>query len=49
MSWLQDPKEQLEGEARAKLHVALTRARHVVAIVHDLPEGNLVPGFSIFE
>ena len=49
MSWLEDPKDQLEGEARAKLYVALTRARHVVAVVHDLPEGKSVPGFSIFE
>lgn len=49
MSWLEDPKDQLEGEARAKLYVALTRARHVAAIVHDLPEGKSVPVFSIFE
>ncbi|QYA04519.1 3'-5' exonuclease [Rhizobium sp. B21/90] len=49
MSWLEDPTDQLEGEARAKLYVALTRARHVVAVVHDLPEGKSVPGFSLFE
>ncbi|TBC69037.1 UvrD-helicase domain-containing protein [Rhizobium ruizarguesonis] len=48
MAWLEDPKGQLEGEARAKLYVALTRARHVVAVVHDLPEGKTVPGFSLF-
>lgn len=49
MSWLEDPKDQFEGEARAKLYVALTRARYVVAIVHDLPEGKSFPGFSVFE
>ena len=48
MAWLEDPKGQLEGEARAKLYVALTRARHVIALVHDLPEGKEVPGFTLF-
>ena len=49
MTWLEDPKGQLEGEARAKLYVALTRARHVVAVVHDLPEDKEIPGFLLFQ
>lgn len=49
MSWLKDPKGKLEGEARAKLYVALTRARHVLAVVFDLPEGQEVPGFTLFQ
>jgi ATP-dependent exoDNAse (exonuclease V) alpha subunit len=39
----------LEGETRAKLYVALTRARHVVAVVHDIPHGQSIPGFSIYD
>jgi len=49
MSWLEDPEDQFEGEARAKLYVTLTRARHVVAIVNNLAEGKSFPVFSIFE
>lgn len=49
VSWLLDPKAKLEGEARAKLYVALTRARHAIAVVHDLPEGKAVPGFTLIQ
>ncbi|OCP08406.1 MULTISPECIES: UvrD-helicase domain-containing protein [unclassified Ensifer] len=49
MSWLRDPQFKLEAETRAKFYVALTRARHVIAVVADLPEGQEIPGFSTFQ
>ncbi len=49
VSWLMNPQIKLEGETRAKLYVALTRARHVVAVVHDIPHGQSIPGFSIYD
>ncbi|NTG32404.1 UvrD-helicase domain-containing protein [Agrobacterium rhizogenes] len=48
MKWFKDPKSGLSNEARAKLYVALTRARHVVAVVHDLPQGQEIPGFTVY-
>jgi hypothetical protein len=48
MEWLKDPNSALKTETRAKLYVALTRARHVVAVVHDLPEGEKIPEFTIY-
>lgn len=49
VSWLRDPQSALEDETRAKLYVALTRARHVIAVVYDLPEGQEIPEFSVFQ
>ncbi|TBX78050.1 ATP-dependent DNA helicase [Rhizobium laguerreae] len=49
VSWLKDTRFKLEAETRAKFYVALTRARHVVAIVADLPEDQELPGFTIFQ
>ncbi|UNZ53828.1 hypothetical protein MLE07_24125 [Agrobacterium tumefaciens] len=42
IAWLEDLKGQPEGEARAKLYVALTWTQHVIALAHDLPEGKEV-------
>lgn len=47
--WLKDPKSALKTETRAKMYVAITRARHVVAVVHDLPDGQEIPGFSVYQ
>lgn len=48
VAWLKNAQQKLEPQTRAKFYVALTRARHVVAVVHDLPEGEEVAGFTVF-
>lgn len=49
VEWLKDPDWALKSETRAKLYVALTRARHAVAVVHDLPEDEEIPGFTLYK
>lgn len=49
MEWLKNAQSQLKAETRAKLYVGLTRARHAIAVVYDLAEGEAVPGFTVFE
>jgi DNA helicase II / ATP-dependent DNA helicase PcrA len=48
VEWLRDPTYALRSETRAKFYVALTRARHTVAVVFDLPGGDEIPGFNLF-
>ncbi|MBX4910882.1 MULTISPECIES: UvrD-helicase domain-containing protein [Rhizobium] len=49
MDWLKGAQSALKAETRAKLYVGLTRARHTVAVVHDLADGEVVPGFTLFQ
>jgi hypothetical protein len=49
MDWLKSAQSALKAETRAKLYVALTRARHTKAVVHDLADGEVVPGFTLFQ
>ncbi len=47
--WLADPKTALPAQSRAKLYVAITRARHSVAIAMDWTAASLPTGFSLYE
>ncbi len=47
--WLVDPETQLAAQSRARLYVALTRARHSVAIAMDWKKGPLPAGFTLYE
>ena len=47
--WLIDPRTELKAQSRAKFYVALTRARHSVAIAMDWKSGALPPGFALFQ
>lgn len=47
--WLSKPVSELRPQSRAKLYVALTRARHSVAIVMDWGTAPLPEGFSLYE
>ena len=49
MNWLKNAQTELSAGARAKLYVGLTRARHTVAVVYDPADGEVVPGFTVFE
>lgn len=49
VDWLKSAQSALKAETRAKLYVALTRARHAVAVVHDLADGEVVPGLTLFQ
>lgn len=49
MNWLKNTQSQLKAGTRAKLYVGLTRARHTVAVVYDPADGEVVPGFTVFE
>jgi len=46
--WLADPASDLKPQSRAKFYVALTRARHSVAIVTDWKTEAPPPGFSLY-
>ncbi len=48
LEWLRDSGVDLTPQTRARFYVALTRARHSVAIVADWPEGEMPEGFSLF-
>jgi DNA helicase-2/ATP-dependent DNA helicase PcrA len=47
--WLVDPNSDLAAQSRAKFYVALTRARHSVAIAMNWKEEALPTGFSLYE
>jgi len=47
--WLSEPATQLKPQSRAKFYVALTRARHSVAIVVDWGSETLPAGFSLYD
>jgi DNA helicase II / ATP-dependent DNA helicase PcrA len=47
--WLADPQTALAAQSRAKLYVAITRARHSVAIAMDWKPGPLPAGFTLYE
>lgn len=47
--WLSEPATQLKPQSRAKFYVALTRARHSVAIAMDWGTAPLPAGFSLYE
>ncbi|MGB8816826.1 MAG: UvrD-helicase domain-containing protein [Rhizobiaceae bacterium] len=47
--WLANPATDLKPQSRAKFYVALTRARHSVAIAMDWGTGTLPEGFSLYE
>lgn len=47
--WLADPGTELAAQSRAKFYVALTRARHSVAIAVDWKAASLPAGFSLYE
>lgn len=47
--WLADPLTALPPQSRARLYVAMTRARHSVAIAMDWKAASLPAGFSLYE
>lgn len=47
--WLSKPATELKPQSRAKLYVALTRARHSVAIAVDWEKASLPADFSLYE
>ncbi len=47
--WLSDPAAELKPQSRAKFYVALTRARHSVAIAMDWRGAPMPAGFSLYE
>jgi DNA helicase II / ATP-dependent DNA helicase PcrA len=47
-SWLTDPMAKLQPQTRAKFYVALTRARHSVAIAMEWESASLPTGFSLY-
>lgn len=47
--WLVDPGSELAAQSRAKFYVALTRARHSVAVAMDWKSGALPAGFSFYQ
>lgn len=48
-SWLADSTTDLRPQSKAKFYVALTRARHSVAIAMDWGTAPLPTGFSLYE
>ncbi len=47
--WLADPNSNLADQSRAKFYVALTRARHSVAVAMDWKLADLPAGFAFYE
>lgn len=47
--WLADPQTALAAQSRARLYVAITRARHSVAVAMDWKGASLPKGFSLYE
>lgn len=47
-AWLINPTKELKPQSRAKLYVALTRARHSVAVAMDLRLASVPTGFSLY-
>lgn len=48
-AWLRDRKRQLKPISRAKLYVAITRARFSVGFVYDLAEGEVMEGVQRYK
>jgi superfamily I DNA/RNA helicase len=48
LKWIRDHKEELAPQTRAKFYVALTRARHSVALVADWSDKNIPAEFFAF-
>ncbi|MEO3429269.1 UvrD-helicase domain-containing protein [Pelagibius sp. CAU 1746] len=48
LRWLLNPDQKLKPQTRAKLYVALTRARYSVAVVANIDEAELPAGFSLY-
>ena len=48
VKWMKNNEQVLADKTRAQLYVALTRARHSVAILYDVKNTESVPGFSIY-
>ncbi|WP_081862972.1 UvrD-helicase domain-containing protein [Azospirillum argentinense] len=48
LKWVRNPAQKLAPQTRAKFYVALTRARHSVALVADWNDGDIPAGFSLF-
>ena len=48
MSWLKDRSKALEGQSRAKLYVAITRARFSVAFIDDSKRGCKIPDIPVW-
>jgi DNA helicase II / ATP-dependent DNA helicase PcrA len=49
LAWLTNSQQELKSATRAKFYVAVTRARHSVAIAADWKSEDPPPGFSIFK
>lgn len=47
--WLVDPETPLAAQSRARLYVAITRARHSVAVAMDWKQGPVPAGFTLYE
>jgi DNA helicase-2/ATP-dependent DNA helicase PcrA len=47
--WMKNNARDLKDQTRAKFYVALTRARHSVAIVHDFKDNEIMDGFTVYE
>lgn len=47
--WLADHTSELKPQSRARFYVAMTRARHSVAIAMDWKQGALPAGFTLYE
>ncbi len=47
--WLVDPDSELAAQSRAKFYVALTRARHSVAVAMNWKSAALPAGFSFYQ
>jgi DNA helicase-2/ATP-dependent DNA helicase PcrA len=48
LKWLRNVDEELAPQTRARFYVALTRARHSVALVADWHNDDIPVGFSLF-
>lgn len=48
LKWICNVRHELKSRTRARLYVALTRARHSVAIVGELRDDEIPAGFTLF-
>jgi DNA helicase II / ATP-dependent DNA helicase PcrA len=48
LSWLHDNRGELKPQTRARMYVALTRAKHSVAIIAEAEEGNIPACFTLY-
>ena len=40
---------KLASQTRAKLYVAMTRARHSVAVAYDFEDDEIMEGFALYD